>query len=42
MEDILSNLDDTVLRREVKPGVVVNLEEPDEYGGYDDGGILSL
>ena len=32
MEDILSNLEDTVLQREIKPGVVVNLEEPNEYG----------
>ena len=34
MEEILSNLEDTVLQREVKPGVVVNLEEPNEYGGW--------
>ena len=33
-EEILKKLEDTPLQREVMPGVVVDLEHPDEYGGF--------
>ena len=30
-EDILKQLEDMPLQREVRPGVVINLESPEEY-----------
>lgn len=33
-EQILKQLEDAPLQREIQPGVVVNLEEPSEYGEY--------
>lgn len=30
-EEILRQLDDTLLQRELRPGVVIDLEHPDEY-----------
>ena len=31
-QDILKQLEDAPLQREVAPGVIVNLEDPEEYG----------
>ena len=31
-EQILKQLDDASLQREIQPGVVVSLEDPSEYG----------
>ena len=33
-EQILKQLDDAPLQREIQPGVVVSLEDPSEYGKY--------
>lgn len=33
-DQILKQLEDAPLQREIQPGVVVNLEDPNEYGKH--------
>ena len=39
-DKILQQLEDTPLQREIHPGVVVNLEDPSEYGASCEPSII--